>query len=257
MPKYDEMVKKQIQYFQQEIETQLKKFEHMMDKNNKNSGAERVVLFNLASNLVEIDRRVPDQNLKLKMMQQALINAYYALRRMEGFSLNLFGSDDKIADQLERLINENVRYYGGVLKIPHRLKSGEETVTVFNRTAVDGNTEYICQSLRRYRAGFQTDVDDLVLKIYLAQIDPTSTVKEHDIAQLLVNKYFELQRNQPGKAENLTSELKSLLENTLKIPIGNIDTRQPTPSVQELIPNHDSYNKELIEERKEITMKRR
>jgi hypothetical protein len=245
MHKREELEKLQVFYFQQKIEKQLKNFEHLMDK------AERVVLYNLASNLDAINRRVPGHNLQLKMMQQALINAYYALRRIEGFSLNLFGKEDKIADQLELLIKDNVRYYGSELKIPHKLKSGDDTLSVFNITA-EGNVEFIRQALRKVRAGFQNDVDDLVLKIYLAQFDPAATDKKHDIAQLLVNKYFELQRNQSGKAEALTSELKSLLENTFKIPMSTVDINQPTPSVQQLINKPEmSSDEELKDKRRE------
>lgn len=148
---------------------------------------------------------------KLSMIQQCILNTYYAIRRSNcGSEGSLFGKGSQLGNQLETFILENVKSYGGNIKIPHKVGEKEPTLRLFNPTIKHDFIKLAYEMLRVLKSKQQTLIDDMLEKLVLIDIGyEGKDEKKQFAAQLLVNNYYLLKRTKGNSS--LTNALEKFL----------------------------------------------
>lgn len=171
------------------------------DKNIKNT--DKAILDNLLNFLHEINSQVKQTHLKLELMQQAIINAYYAIRRTQCRSMVFFNEPSKIGDKLEKIAHENLNKHGCLLLIPHKVKPEMDTIVfVANSYMSSPNMHQANEMLKNTITEEMTIHDELSLKFAIVNFSDEPLDAKHQKTTELLTEYCNILRLKGTKASN-------------------------------------------------------
>ena len=208
------------------LQTSIIKIKDEISNDNNIKKADKEIIQNLLMFFDNVNNQVEEPHLKLQLTQQAIINAYYAIRRMESRSMLFFKDTSAVGNKLEKLASEDLKVRGSLIMVPHEVKPEMNATNFLTSSHSASNIRNALLFIAPIPTDEKTIHEELLLKYALINFsNESSEMKQTETAELLV-KYRNILQAKNTKASN---QLADRLQKALDVNFSSFNKESESP----------------------------